>query len=87
MNGKTLSSIGLSVLLSLGALTANAQSSVTPVTYTYDTQLDIAKVLSISEEATQLCAVVNSRMTYLDSQGREHALDYLKLSSACSNGG
>ncbi|MNT14257.1 hypothetical protein D3C72_1492540 [compost metagenome] len=49
--------------------------------------LDIARVLNMSEPATELCDVVQASMVYLDSAGQQHTLHYLKLAQACSDQG
>ncbi|WP_434568523.1 DUF2790 domain-containing protein [Pseudomonas sp. Z3-8] len=80
---KNLSLASLFAVLSLGALTANAQDSVKPHTYMYGDHLDIAKVLSVKQGAGSGCGVVESRMTYLDSTGTIRALDYSALAQGC----
>ncbi|MCY1464902.1 hypothetical protein D9M71_829820 [compost metagenome] len=50
-------------------------------------QLDIKKVVSVHEESSVLCQVVDARMDYLDSNGRLHSLEYRKHAEACSNEG
>jgi hypothetical protein len=50
-------------------------------------QPDIHQVVSITEESGgALCGIVNSHLTYLDSQGQRHVLDYRKFSSNCLEG-
>jgi len=52
--------------------------------YTYATHLDIAKV--IAEDAVpNVCAVVPEHMTYEDSQGKRHVLEYLVMGNGCSS--
>ena len=46
--------------------------------------LDVAKVLS-STDISQQCGVIPARLNYLDSQGREHVLDYQVNGSGCTN--
>jgi len=55
--------------------------------YHYGMPLDIDKVLTMSEPDTRLCDVVQASMVYLDSAGRQHTLQYLKLAQACSDQG
>jgi hypothetical protein len=86
MNLKNLSLASLFAILSLGALTANAQDSIKPHTYMYGDHLDIAKVLSVKQGAGSGCGVVESRMTYLDSTGAIRALDYSSLDQSCGQG-
>lgn len=53
-------------------------------TYHYGMQLDIARVLSISD-TSQVCAVVPSVMHYEDSKGQLRALEYLIHGGGCSD--
>ena len=53
--------------------------------YTYSQHLDIAKVISMSE-IPNVCEVVPARMTYEDSQGQKHILEYRVMGNGCSNG-
>jgi hypothetical protein len=53
--------------------------------YSYSQHLDIAKVLSMSE-VPNVCEVVPARMTYEDSQGHKHILEYRVMGNGCSNG-
>ncbi|HDS1734880.1 DUF2790 domain-containing protein [Pseudomonas sp. BP8] len=53
--------------------------------YTYSQHLDIARVLSMSE-VPNICEVVPARMTYEDSQGQKHILEYRVMGNGCSNG-
>ena len=54
------------------------------VAYRYGMQLDIAHVLSITPVA-DVCGVVPVEMTYLDSHGGKHILQYSEFGSGCSN--
>jgi hypothetical protein len=54
-------------------------------TYTYGTTLDIKRVIEVSEIANE-CAPVPARMTYEDSQGQRHTLEYEVMGTGCSNG-
>ncbi|WP_153774611.1 DUF2790 domain-containing protein [Pseudomonas sp. MNR3A] len=53
--------------------------------YSYSQHLDIAKVLSMSE-VPNVCEVVPARMTYEDSKGQKHILEYRVMGNGCSNG-
>lgn len=53
--------------------------------YSYSSKLDIAKVISLSE-IPNVCEVVPARMTYEDSQGARHTLEYRVMGNGCSNG-
>lgn len=52
--------------------------------YSYGQHLDIARVISLSE-VPDVCQVVPARMTYEDSQGKEHVLEYRVMGNGCSN--
>lgn len=52
--------------------------------YGYGTQLDVAKVIS-EDLVPDVCTVVPTHMTYLDSQGKQHVLDY-NVMGRCSRG-
>ncbi|MFJ4453844.1 DUF2790 domain-containing protein [Pseudomonas sp. NPDC089392] len=52
--------------------------------YSYSQHLDIARVISMSE-VPNVCQVVPARMTYEDSQGKEHVLEYRVMGNGCSN--
>lgn len=52
--------------------------------YTYATQVDVAKVISV-DPIPDVCGVVPMRMTYLDSKGNQHLLEY-EVMGGCSNG-
>ncbi|MCP1446348.1 hypothetical protein J3D54_005480 [Pseudomonas sp. GGS8] len=84
MNTKTVYAACLFAALNICTLSARAEADVTPQTYTYGTHLDIQKVLSMKQDATPSCGIVNARMTYLDSQGKTQVLDYRKFSDDCS---
>lgn len=86
MNFKAISAACLLTVLNIGALPAMAQTNAAIETYAYGTQLDIQKVLSLSEDSSQNCGVVNAQMTYLDSQGQKRVLGYSKLAENCSGG-
>ena len=88
MNTKTksIAAACLFAALNICTLSARAESTVQAQTYRYGTQLDIQKVLSMTEDAEPTCGVVNARMTYLDSQGHTQALDYRKFANHCNDG-
>ncbi|UQS16789.1 DUF2790 domain-containing protein [Pseudomonas sp. HS6] len=75
------------ILLSLALLAglcAQAQASEEAVAYRYGMQLDIAQVVSITPVA-DVCGVVPVEMTYLDSNGTKHILQYSEFGTGCSN--
>lgn len=78
----------LFLVLSLTAsLSAYAQpSAVAPdeVSYAYGMQLDIAKVVSITPTA-DVCGPTPVQMTYRDSRGETHLLDYSVMGTGCTN--
>jgi hypothetical protein len=75
-----------SVAVMAAETTAVTVNSTPPAEeYTYATHLDIAKVVSMSE-IPNICQVVPARMTYEDSKGVEHVLEYRVMGNGCSNG-
>ena len=85
MNTKAVYAACLFAALNICTLSARAEADVAPKTYTYGSHLDIRKVLSLSEDSTPSCGVVNARLTYLDSQSRTQVLDYSKLADHCNS--
>jgi len=85
----------LAMFLALGVLgsqafagesQSTAADSKLPVeTYTYDTKLDIQKVIKVTDIADE-CGPVPAQMTYEDSQGQRHILQYQVMGTGCSNG-
>lgn len=53
--------------------------------YDYSTDLDIAKVISLST-IPNVCEVVPATMTYEDHQGQRHIIEYRAMGDGCSNG-
>ncbi|MFJ4053073.1 DUF2790 domain-containing protein [Pseudomonas sp. NPDC089743] len=80
MNVKTLASANLFAVLSLGALAAQATTQpmedASVMQYRYGDRLDIHKVLSVKDDQSDACGLVNTRMDYLDSQGQRQSLQY-----------
>lgn len=70
----------LACLLAL-ACTATLSHAATPEHYEYGMKLDIAEV--ISQTLPQGCATGEARMVYLDSQGQQHTLIYLRQGENC----
>lgn len=62
-------------------------SNVVPAVqqYDYSTNLDIAKVISLST-LPNVCEVVPATMVYEDHQGQRHTLEYRAMGSGCTNG-
>lgn len=65
--------------------TTNATSNPPVESYTYGMKPDIQKVISISETGDQ-CGPVPAQMTYEDSQGQRHVMQYQVMGTGCSNG-
>jgi hypothetical protein len=74
----------LLILALLGGFGAQAIAADETVAYRFGMQLDIAQVLSITPVA-DVCGVVPVEMTYLDSHGGKHILQYSEFGSGCSN--
>ncbi|MCX2545794.1 DUF2790 domain-containing protein [Pseudomonas sp. COW5] len=71
-------------LVLLAGLAAQARADEEAVAYRYGMQLDIAQVVSITPVA-DICGVVPVEMTYLDSHGAKHILQYSEFGTGCSN--
>ncbi|BAW22638.1 MULTISPECIES: DUF2790 domain-containing protein [Pseudomonas] len=80
MNFKTVASASLFAVLSFGAIAA--QATTTPMgaagamQYRYGEHLDVKKVLSVQDEQSNACGLVNTRMDYLDSKGQQQSVQY-----------
>ena len=85
MTHKTLVAACLFAALNICTLSARAEADVSPHTYTYGTHLDIQKVLSMTEDNSVTCGIIEARMTYLDSAGKTQVLDYRKFADGCNN--
>lgn len=78
--------MGVSAVSMAGELqeqTAQQQSGVEQ--YSYSAKLDIANVKSITD-VSSACGTVPVDMTYLDSKGQQHTVEYLVLGDGCANG-
>jgi hypothetical protein len=85
----------IAIVLALSCIAAQAfaeesqakiAASKPPIeTYTYGSNLDIKKVISVSDVGPE-CGPVSAQMTYEDSQGQRHVMQYQVLGSGCSNG-
>ena len=73
----------LAVVLPFGSLNLYAAEPIPVERYHYGMQLDVQNVLQLDEAPSSRCQVVEARMDYLDSQGRERSLAYLKHAKAC----
>ena len=72
--------------LNICTLSARAEAEVTAQTYNYGTHLDIQKVISLTQDDSVSCGIVDARMTYLDSAGNTRVLDYSKFADGCNDG-
>lgn len=65
---------------------AKTHANKAPVeTYTYGSHLDIKKVITVTDVPNE-CGPVPAQMTYEDSQGQRHVLQYQVMGNGCSNG-
>lgn len=75
-----------STLLAIPALLLSCAAFADPMpVYHYGMPLDVAKVISI-EQPNERCEVSLATMTYADSQGQVHSVQYLRQTEMCSNG-
>lgn len=65
--------------------TAQADQTLPVEQYSYGTNLDIAKVVA-QDEVPYVCGVVPVHMTYVDSHGQRHVVEYEVMGTGCSNG-
>ena len=63
----------------------NATSKAPVEIYTYETKLDIKKVIYLSEIPDE-CKPVPVQMTYEDSHNQRHVMQYQVMGTGCSNG-
>ncbi|WGV19687.1 MULTISPECIES: DUF2790 domain-containing protein [unclassified Pseudomonas] len=80
MNFKTFARASLFAVLSFGAIAAQASTMPMDETgvmqYRYGDHLDVKKVLSIQDDQSDACGLVNTRMDYLDSKGQQQSVQY-----------
>jgi hypothetical protein len=84
MNMKKIGIATLFAALSLGALSAQAQDSVSTHSYMYGEHLDIARALSTEVDATPTCGLVNTHLNYVDSHGQKQTLNYRTIAQDCA---
>lgn len=67
---------------------ASVTSAVQNDQYDYTQDLDIAKVVRISNASStgNACGPVKAQMEYVDSKGVTHKLEYTRLGDTCENG-
>jgi hypothetical protein len=85
MTSKSVIAACLFAALNICTLSARAEADASPHTYTYGTHLDVQKVLSMTQDTSVACGIVDARMTYLDSAGKTQVLDYRKVADGCNN--
>ncbi|AWY44005.1 DUF2790 domain-containing protein [Pseudomonas putida] len=83
MNTKAIYAACLFAALNICTLSARAEADVSEKTYTYGTQLDIKKVVSLKQDSSDSCGVVDAQLTYLDSHNKTQVLDYRKIADNC----
>ncbi|GLO46991.1 MULTISPECIES: DUF2790 domain-containing protein [Pseudomonas] len=80
MKLNTFVSASLFAVLSFGAIAAQAStmpmSDAGVMQYRYGDHLDVKKVLSIQDDQSDACGLVNTRMDYLDSKGQQQSVQY-----------
>lgn len=76
--------ITLSLITSLSAYAQEASNTPEATPYAYGMHLDIAKIINMTEPA-EVCGPVPVQMTYLDSKGETHTLEYIVIGRGCSN--
>ena len=80
-----LALVGMSSIAGAEEATTETAQNIPVERYDYSQHLDIAHVVSMSD-VPFVCAVVPARMTYEDSQGQRHILEYRIMGNGCSNG-
>ncbi|MDZ5431091.1 DUF2790 domain-containing protein [Pseudomonas fluorescens] len=84
MNNKAIFAACLFAALNICTFSARAEADMGAQTYTYGTQLDIKKVVSLKQDPSASCGVVDAQLTYLDSHNKTQVLDYRKISDSCN---
>jgi len=59
-------------------------NTTTAEVYKYGDKLDVAKVVALSKIPNDLCEAVPATMTYLDSKGVQHTMEYQVLADGCT---
>jgi len=68
----------------IAGLATQVQAQDSAVAYQYGMDLDIAQVVNITPVA-DVCGPAPVEMTYLDSKGVTHILQYSEFGTGCSN--
>ncbi|MEJ5056828.1 MULTISPECIES: DUF2790 domain-containing protein [unclassified Pseudomonas] len=74
----------LSVTAALSTYTQEANAASTVDIYKYGMPLDVAHVIEISP-AADVCGPTPVRMTYNDSRGEVHILEFRVIGTGCTN--
>ncbi|WP_447890772.1 DUF2790 domain-containing protein [Pseudomonas hormoni] len=89
-----MKTLKIAMFLALASVAAQAYSDETPTdaasqipveSYSYGMKLDIQKIITVSDTGDE-CAPVPKQMTYEDSKGQRHILQYQVMGTGCSNG-
>lgn len=83
MNAKSLYTACLFTALSLGAISAHADTKTSDAGHA-GSALNIKKVLSWSQDASSTCDIVNAQLTYLNAQGETRTLNYRRFADSCN---
>lgn len=91
---KYLIALALSVLAAFSSFTHAAETAPVQATvqtqasagYDYSQDLDIAKVVRMNTAPGNQCGPVQGHMTYIDSKGVQHELNYARLGDSCDKG-
>ncbi|MDZ5431902.1 DUF2790 domain-containing protein [Pseudomonas fluorescens] len=81
---KKIPFLALSLAASVSAYAQEAVVAPEAVPYAYGMHLDIAKVIHITPKA-DVCGPTPVQMTYRDSHGETHILEYSLIGSGCTN--
>ncbi|WP_406227000.1 DUF2790 domain-containing protein [Pseudomonas siliginis] len=81
---KNILFLALSLTASMSAFAQDVASTPEVESYKYGMHLDIAKVVSITPPA-DICAPSPVQMTYEDSQGHTHIMEYSIMGTGCTN--
>lgn len=81
---KNILFLALSLSASMSAYAQDISSTPEVELYEYGMHLDIAKVVNITP-AANVCAATPVQMTYKDSQGHTHIMEYSIMGTGCTN--
>ncbi|AXM95145.1 DUF2790 domain-containing protein [Pseudomonas plecoglossicida] len=80
MNVKSFARASLLAVFGFAAIAAQAATAPMnndgAMQYHYGDHLDIKKVLSVKDDQSNACGVVNTRLNYLDSKGQHESVEY-----------